>query len=73
MLTSCLVAGLAALRKANEAAQPRAAMYTPQEFSRIKYERECKLQESARAYRQQVLQHQKVVSSPSRHGLEADS
>lgn len=53
-------AGLAAMRKANEAAQPRTAMHTPQDFSRLKYERECKLQERAELYRQQILAAQKV-------------
>ncbi len=57
------VAGLAAMRKANEAVQPRAAMHTPQEFSRVKYERECKMQESAKAFRAQMLQQQKVCTS----------
>lgn len=52
------------MRKANEAVQPRAAMHTPQEFSRVKYEREVKMQESAKAYRAQVLQQQKVGISP---------
>lgn len=58
-----LVAGLAAMRKANEAVQPRAAMHTPQEFSRVKYERECKMQESAKAIRVQMIQQQKVCQS----------
>lgn len=53
-------AGLAAMRKANEAAQPRTAMHTPQDFSRLKYERECKLQERNELYRQQILAAQKV-------------
>lgn len=37
-------------------------MYTPQEFSRLKYDRECKMQETAKAFRLQVLQQQKVIS-----------
>jgi len=48
------------MRKANEAVQSRPTMHTPQEFSRLKYERECKMHETAKAYRQQILQHQKV-------------
>ena len=56
-----VVANLAAMRKANEAVQTRHTMHTPQEFSRIKFERECKLAETAKAYRQQILQHQKVA------------
>ncbi len=61
MLIIIVVANLAAMRKANEAMQPRPTMHTPQEFSRLKYERECKMQETAKAYRQQILQHQKVL------------
>ena len=58
---SCVsAAGLHAMRKANEAAQPRTAMHTPQDFSRLKYERECKMQERADLYRQQILAAQKV-------------
>ena len=49
------------MRKANEAAQPKAQMQTPQEFSRFKYERECKMQERAEAYRQQILAQQRVI------------
>ncbi|KAI9873876.1 MAG: chromatin modification- protein VID21 [Pleopsidium flavum] len=54
-------AGLAALRKANEATQPRAPVHTPQDFSRLKYDRECKMQERADAYRQQVLAQQRAA------------
>ena len=61
------------MRKANEAVQPRTAMHSPHEFSRVKYERECKMQESARAYRQQLLQQQKVHSSPIHHDSDVDS
>lgn len=57
------VASLAALRKANEAAQPRQRMKTPQEFSHFKHERECKLQEKADLYKQQVIAQQRVISS----------
>ncbi|KAI9839617.1 MAG: hypothetical protein M1819_002243 [Sarea resinae] len=54
-------AGLAAMRKANEAAQPKAPIHTPQDFSRMKYERECKMTERAEAYRQQVLAQQRTA------------
>ncbi|KAH0543530.1 hypothetical protein FGG08_002198 [Glutinoglossum americanum] len=53
-------AGLAAMRKANEVQQPRGAVNTPQDFSRIKHEREVKLQERHEQYRQQVLAQQRV-------------
>lgn len=53
-------AGLAAMRKANEATQPRPPISMPQEFSRLKHERECKMQERQELYRQQVLAHQRV-------------
>ena len=64
-LTACTAAGLAAMRKANvEANQPRTAVHTPQDFSRMKHEREVKiqekLQERAEAYRQSVAAQQKV-------------
>lgn len=52
---------MAAMRKANvDATQPRVSVHTPQEFSRIKHERETKLQERAEAYRQQVYAQQRV-------------
>ncbi|KAI9821612.1 MAG: chromatin modification- protein VID21 [Thelocarpon impressellum] len=63
-------AGLAAMRKANvEATQPRAAVHTPQDFSRMKHEREVKiqeklqekLQERAEAYRQSMAAQQKTA------------
>lgn len=53
-------AGIAAQRKPNEAAQLRAPIHTPQDFSRLKYERECKMQERQEVYRQQVLAQQRV-------------
>lgn len=63
MLTLTPVASLAAMRKTNnEAAQPRRAIHTPQEFSRIKYERDCKAADNAK-YRQSVFQQQRVSSS----------
>ncbi|KAI9670388.1 MAG: chromatin modification- protein VID21 [Caeruleum heppii] len=59
-------AGMAAQRKANVEAQPsRAPVRTPQDFSRMKYEREVKIQEKIQerteAYRQQVLAQQRVA------------
>ena len=51
---------MAAMRKANEATKPRQTMQTPQEFSRLKHERECKMQEKQEVYRQQVVAQQKV-------------
>ncbi len=64
MLTRSPVAGLAAMRKQNEAVQPRAAMHTPQEFSRVKYERELKVQENARIYQQQMMAQREKVRLP---------
>ena len=54
------VASLAAMRKANESTHPKAQMQTPSEFSRFKYERECKMQERAEVYRQQIMAQQRV-------------
>ncbi|KAI9795359.1 MAG: chromatin modification- protein VID21 [Piccolia ochrophora] len=55
-------AGLAAIRKANnEAAQPRPPVHTPQYFSRMKHEREIKLQERADVYRQQIMAQQRAA------------
>ena len=56
------VANLAAMRKQNEANQPRATIYTPQEFSRLKWEREQKQQEAARIYQQQILLQREKAS-----------
>lgn len=50
------------MRKQNEAVQPRTAMHTPQEFSRVKYERELKVQENTRIYQAQVMQQREKVS-----------
>lgn len=61
MLTFLVVAGLAAMRKSNEVIQPRRAINTPQEFSRVKYDREVKLAESQKAYRASVYQQQQQV------------
>ncbi|KAL9112472.1 MAG: hypothetical protein Q9227_003314 [Pyrenula ochraceoflavens] len=55
------VAGLAAMRKANEANQPKPPIKTPQQFSQLKHEREQKLAERQELYRQQFLAHQKAA------------
>lgn len=57
-LTLYVVAGLAAMRKSNEAIAPKRPINTPQEFSRVKYDRELKLAESHKAYRASVYQQQ---------------
>ena len=54
-------ADLAAMRKVNEANQPRPPISTPAEFSRLKHEREIKMAERQEQYRQQVLAHQKAA------------
>lgn len=55
-------AGLAAMRRGNEAKQPsKPPISTPAEFSRLKHERELKAAEKAELYRQQVLAHQKAA------------
>jgi hypothetical protein len=51
---------LASLRKVNEASQPKPPISTPAEFSRLKYERELKLQERQEQYRQQMIATQRV-------------
>ena len=66
LLTHDSVASLAAMRKSNEAAQPRRAMHTPQEFSRIKYEQECKFAD--KAHRQAAFQQQRVNLSYMKRG-----
>ena len=52
---------LAAMRKVNEANQPRPPITTPAEFSRLKHDREQKLAERQEMYRQQILAHQKAT------------
>ena len=52
---------LAAMRKVNEANQPRPPITTPAEFSRLKHDREQKLAERQEIYRQQILAHQKAT------------
>ena len=48
------VAGLAAMRKANETVQPRQRIQTPHEWSRFKYDRECKRQEQQKLQMEQA-------------------
>lgn len=55
---------LASLRKVNEANQPKPPISTPAEFSRLKYERELKLQERQEQYRQQMIATQRVSFYP---------
>ncbi|CAA9361990.1 hypothetical protein AVDCRST_MAG94-3430 [uncultured Leptolyngbya sp.] len=71
MITNFIIhaaAAMAASRKANEAPQTRNPMQTPQEFSRMKHDREQKMQKAAEVYRQNVLQQQRV-SLPPNHEL----
>ncbi|RAL05849.1 MYB and HSA domain protein [Aspergillus ibericus CBS 121593] len=51
---------LASLRKVNEANQPKPPISSPAEFSRLKYERELKLQERQEQYRQQMIAQQRA-------------
>ncbi|OJD31109.1 myb and hsa domain protein [Diplodia corticola] len=51
----------AALRKAHEAAPVRTSVHTPQEFSKLKYEREQKMIEKQDEYRRQVMAAQRQV------------
>jgi chromatin modification-related protein VID21 len=61
LLTFHLLAShLASLRKANEANQPKPPISSPAEFSRLKYDREMKLQERQEQYRQQMIAQQRV-------------
>ncbi|KAJ5647139.1 hypothetical protein N7490_003511 [Penicillium lividum] len=59
---------LASLRKANEANQPKPPITTPAEFSRLKYEREMKLQERQEQYRQQMIAQQRASLAAQRTG-----
>ncbi|KAK8255116.1 MYB and HSA domain-containing protein [Phyllosticta capitalensis] len=49
----------AAMRKAHEAAPVKTSVYTPQEFSKLKYDREQKLQERQEEVRRQMLMAQR--------------
>ncbi|KAJ6103862.1 hypothetical protein N7486_004084, partial [Penicillium sp. IBT 16267x] len=59
---------LASLRKANEANQPKPPITTPAEFSRLKYEREMKMQERQEQYRQQMIAQQRASLAAQRAG-----
>lgn len=59
---------LASLRKANEANQPKPPISSPAEFSRLKYEREVKLQERQEQYRQQMIAQQRASLVAQRAG-----
>ncbi|KAJ5614254.1 hypothetical protein N7528_007908 [Penicillium herquei] len=59
---------LASLRKANEANQPKPPITTPAEFSRLKHEREVKLQERQEQYRQQMIAQQRASLVAQRNG-----
>jgi chromatin modification-related protein VID21 len=59
---------LASLRKANEANQPKPPISSPAEFSRLKHEREIKLQERQEAYRQQMITQQRANLAAQRAG-----
>ena len=57
---------LASLRKANEANQPKPPITTPAEFSRLKHDREVKLQERQEQYRQQMIAQQRASLAAQR-------
>jgi chromatin modification-related protein VID21 len=59
---------LASLRKANEANQPKPPISSPAEFSRLKHEREQKLQERQEQYRQQMIAQQRANLNAQRAG-----
>ncbi|CAL5873791.1 uncharacterized protein PFLUO_LOCUS8073 [Penicillium psychrofluorescens] len=59
---------LASLRKANEANQPKPPISSPAEFSRLKYDREMKLQERQEQYRQQMIAQQRASLAAQRAG-----
>lgn len=59
---------LASLRKANEANQPKPSISSPAEFSRLKYEREMKMQERQEQYRQQMIAQQRASLAAQRAG-----
>ncbi|CRG87988.1 Chromatin modification-related protein eaf1 [Talaromyces islandicus] len=54
---------LASLRKVNEASQPKPPITNPAEFSKMKYEREQKLQERQEHYRQQMIAQQRHLQA----------
>lgn len=48
------------MRKVNEANQPKIPTTSPAEFSKLKHDREMKLQEKHEQYRQQMIAQQRV-------------
>ena len=56
-------AGLAAMRKAQEVPQPRVPAHTPQDLSRMKFEREERMKEQMQIY-QQRQEAQRRVRTP---------
>jgi chromatin modification-related protein VID21 len=70
-------AGLAAMRKANEVPQPRAPVHTPQDFSRLKHDREIQLAERMAQLQQRqeanrraaIQQARNNVQNPQQQGL----
>lgn len=60
-----LASHLASLRRINDANQPKPPISSPAEFSKLKHEREMKLQERQEQYRQQMLAQQRVSSMRS--------
>ncbi|KAH8804610.1 hypothetical protein F5884DRAFT_707336 [Xylogone sp. PMI_703] len=69
-------AGLAAMRKANEVPQPRAPVHTPQDFSRLKLEKEnqmkeriYQMQQRQEAQRKAALLQARNAQNPQQQGL----
>jgi chromatin modification-related protein VID21 len=60
-MTNIMIAThLASLRKVNEVNQPKPPISQPAEFSKLKHERDQKIQERQEQYRQQVIAQQRV-------------
>ena len=60
--TDCEIAQKAAsLRKQQENAQPKSTMHTPQEFSRLRHERDLQIAARQERYREQMLAQQKAT------------
>ncbi|KAL8914611.1 MAG: hypothetical protein Q9171_000792 [Xanthocarpia ochracea] len=64
------VAELAAIRKATQAVQTRHSMHTPREFSQLRYERDLKMQEQAKAYRLQAVQQQQKAYAAQKAAMQ---
>ena len=63
-------AGLAAMRKAQEVPQPRAALHTPQDFSRLKFEREERMKEQLQVFQQRQEAQRRVSRPDTNRGLQ---